>query len=55
MFKGVDYGRLAVFCVVAVCFTVLVAMGKVDPKILGTLIPWLMPSPLKTEDKDEEK
>ena len=49
-----DLPRAAVFSVVTICLTVLVAMGKIDYKVvMGALPFWLVPSPIR-ENVDSE-
>lgn len=54
-----DLPRAAVFSVVAICLTVLVAMGKIDYKlVLQGMAFWLVPSPIRERPlmgEDEEK
>lgn len=50
----IDWGRLAVFLTVAVCLTVLIAMGKLDAKYFELLFTWAIPSPLKFGEGKKE-
>ena len=50
----VDWGKTVTFGIVAVCVTILIAMGKVSPDKLGLLAMWLVPSPIGVK-KDESQ
>jgi len=45
--------NVVVFSVVAAVFGALVYTGKAPPAILGSLIAWLIPSPVKSESDDD--
>lgn len=56
---SIDYQRAAIFIVVCVCVTILLALGKLDQSYLKYLLLWLIPSPIEKVpglrgDKDVE-